>query len=100
MSGCGMTRRDILQQAENIVCGDRDRQYGNPEDSFRTIAEFWTSYLGIQIRAEDVAAMMALVKLARIARGKAKADNWVDLAGYAACGGEIQREKCEGEEEI
>ena len=99
MSDCGMTRSDILQQAEKIVCGDRDRQYGSPEDSFRTIAELWTSYLRLQIRAEDVAAMMELMKLARIARGKAKADNWVDLAGYAACGGEIQNEKYEEAEE-
>ena len=42
------------------------------------------------IEADDVAAMMALLKIARIATGTAKADNWVDLAGYAACGGELQ----------
>ena len=39
---------------------------------------------------EDVAAMLALMKLGRIAGGQVKPDNWVDLAGYAACGGEIQ----------
>lgn len=42
------------------------------------------------ILPEDVAAMLALLKIARIASGHAKADNWVDLAGYAACGGEIE----------
>lgn len=31
---------------------------------------------------------MALFKIARIATGHGKADNWVDLAGYAACVGE------------
>ena len=34
--------------------------------------------------------MMALLKIARIAGGNAKADNWIDLAGYAACGGELE----------
>lgn len=38
----------------------------------------------------DVAAMMGLFKIARIATGHRKADNWVDLAGYAACGGELE----------
>ncbi len=33
---------------------------------------------------------MALLKIARIATGHGKADNWVDLAGYAACGGELE----------
>jgi hypothetical protein len=36
--------------------------------------------------------MLALLKIARIASGHAKEDNWIDLAGYAACGGEIETE--------
>lgn len=28
--------------------------------------------------------------LACIATGHDKADNWIDLAGYAACGGELE----------
>ena len=55
----------------------------------------WTHYLGpdrlqVGISPVDVAAMLALLKIARIASGHGKSDNWVDLAGYAACGGEIQ----------
>lgn len=38
---------------------------------------------------EDVAAMMALLKIARIADGNSKDDNWIDGCGYLACGGEI-----------
>lgn len=40
------------------------------------------------INAKDVATMMGLLKVARIATGY-KDDNFVDLAGYAACAGEI-----------
>ena len=38
--------------------------------------------------SRDVAVMMILLKIARVASSK-KSDNWVDIAGYAACGGEI-----------
>lgn len=45
----------------------------------------------IGIDSKDVAAMLGLLKIARIATGHGKADNWIDLAGYAACGGELER---------
>ena len=44
----------------------------------------------VEITPEDVAVMMALLKIARIASGQAKLDNWIDGCGYLACGGEIQ----------
>ena len=34
--------------------------------------------------------ILEAAKIARTASGHAKEDNWVDLAGYAACGGEIE----------
>lgn len=58
-----MNRSEILESARRCVAGDREEDYGNPENNF-----------------------------ARIASGHAKSDNWVDLAGYAACGGEIEME--------
>ena len=86
-----MTRTEILEAAKRCVCGDREQDYGSPEDSFGTIAALWNAYLGRgTISSADVAAMLALLKIARIASGHAKEDNWVDLAGYAACGGEIE----------
>lgn len=90
-----MTREEILDAAEACVCGQREEDYGTPEDNFGLIAELWGVYLRKKgcvstcILPEDVAAMMALLKIARIATGGKKADSWVDLAGYAACGGEI-----------
>ena len=39
--------------------------------------------------AKDVAVMMVLFKTARIATGTETDDCFVDIAGYAACGGEI-----------
>lgn len=94
-----LTRADILHAAEKCVCGQRETDYGTPEDNFKTIAELWEAYLNkactrgvnVRVEAKDVAAMMALLKIARIAAGGGKADSWIDLAGYAACGAE-----CEG----
>lgn len=85
-----MKRVDVLEKAKQCVCGDRQQDYGNPENSFDIVAKLWSAFLGVDISACEVAAMMALVKLGRIKTGHSKDDNWVDLAGYAACGAEIQ----------
>ncbi len=94
-----MTREEILKEALQCVNGERGQQYGSPEDSFEVIADLWMTYLEhrvvrdtglVVLNPEDVAAMMALLKIARICTGKYKGDNWVDLAGYAACGGACQ----------
>ena len=85
-----MTRKEILETAAKCVCGDREQDYGSPENNFKTIADLWTVYTGFGFTAVDVAVMLALLKIARIGSGHAKEDNWIDLAGYAACGGEIE----------
>lgn len=88
-----MTRPEILDAAKACVCGQREQDYGKPEDNFRLIANLWNVYLGLEgfneITPLDVAMMMALLKIARISTGTGTADSFVDLAGYAACGGEI-----------
>ena len=40
-----MTRAEILKAAERCVCTDRNQQYGEPEDNFRTISMLWSVYL-------------------------------------------------------
>lgn len=85
-----MTRSEILEKANTCVNGDREQDYGSPENNFQRIANLWKAYTGTELSAVDVAVMLALVKIARIASGHAKTDNWIDLAGYAACGGEIE----------
>ena len=60
------------------------------KDSFGVIAGLWSAYLGQDISSADVANMMILMKVARNSSGVYKADNWIDICGYAALGGEIQ----------
>lgn len=83
-------REKLLDEAKAIVRGDRDQQYGKPEDAFRVIAEMWTSYLGTEITAGDVCDMMILFKIARNSY-KQKRDNLIDIAGYAACAAECEQ---------
>ncbi len=84
-----MTREEVLNTAKKYVCGDRENEYGSPEDNFRDIAEFWSIFKGVTFTPTDVAMMMALLKIARIKSGTATEDSFVDLAGYAACGAEV-----------
>jgi hypothetical protein len=95
-----MKRAEILEAARVCVCGERQQDYVTPENNFETIGLLWGVYLRAShpelakvmainhINAKDVATMMGLLKVARIATGY-KEDNFVDLAGYAACAGEI-----------
>lgn len=89
-----MTRHDILNKSDQIVNGNREEDYGSPENNFKTIAIMWNAYIKAlkkpALEPADVAAMMALLKIARISTGNGKDDNWIDLAGYAACGGELE----------
>lgn len=97
-------REAILAKARDCVCGQREQEYGSPEDNFRLIADLWKPYIkskrvgagaDVDIEPTDVAMLMALLKIARIATGSGTTDSFVDLAGYAACGGEIAGGKYE-----
>jgi hypothetical protein len=83
-------RGAILDQAKAIINGERQDQYGNPEDSFDTIAELWSVYLEHDITSHDVAMMMALMKIAR-QKHQHKPDNFVDACGYLALAADMEQ---------
>jgi len=83
-------RVEALREAARIISGERNNQYGNPEDNFERTAKIWSVILGIKITNEDVAMMMVGLKVARYAsKSGFQPDTWVDIAGYAACGYEV-----------
>jgi len=84
-----MTRTELLELAGRAINQDRQTQHGSPERNFTRIAEFWSVYTGAIITPADVSVMMCLLKISRIRHRSEYIDNWVDLVGYAACGGEI-----------
>lgn len=79
----------ILSEAAALIGGDRQADYGDADTSFTRISVFWSAYLGHRIRPHDVAAMMTLLKLSRIAGDPTKRDSWTDAAGYIALGGQL-----------
>ena len=87
-----MNRKECLTQADDIVHHDRNSDYGAPENNFSDIGAYWSTFLrkklkkDAQITPSDVAAMSALIKMSRIQNNPKNEDNWVDIAGYAACG--------------
>ena len=87
-----MKRAEILDNARACVCGGRENDYGTPEDNFARIAALWEAYTGHEYSPKDVAVMMALLKIGRIKTGSGMADSFIDLAGYAACAGELATE--------
>ena len=84
-------RQQILTEADQLINGDRNNQYGEPHQDFARTAQMWSAYLDHPIHPHDVAALMALLKLSRIAWQPDKQDSWTDLAGYAACGWEAHQ---------
>lgn len=84
-----MNRADILDTAKDYVTRDRAATHGGAERNFGLIAAYWSAHLDHPVSATDVAVMMTLLKLARIGSNPAHQDNWIDGAGYLACGGEL-----------
>lgn len=88
-------RQRVLDAAAKCVLGDRNASYGPPTQDFDRTAGMWNSLFGHKLkegaafRAQDVAAAIICVKLSR-AQHSAKEDNWIDIAGYAACGAECE----------
>lgn len=90
-------RKELLEEAIKITTGDRNVQYGDPNADFNTTALLWSSYLErvmarqgyevhIDLASHDIAVMMILLKVSRLGWSPDHKDNWLDIAGYAACG--------------
>ncbi len=96
MSEATSPRTSLLREAESLVMGDRNNQYGPPSQDFQRTADALNA-LGYRtaqgkLQAHDVAMILMVVKMSRITWTPKKRDSWVDLAGYAACGYECTTE--------
>lgn len=81
----------ILEDAHEVIYGDREQTYGDPGKNLRVIAAYWNTYLvsrGLNLLGgldfSDVANMMALLKIARLGNTPLHRDSMVDACGYLA----------------
>ncbi len=89
-----MNRDQCLEQAQQLINGDRKSDYGDAYLNHQRIADLWTIYLSrsaaIELSPTDVAVMMMLLKIARV-MNQHKDDSYVDICGYAALAAEMSQ---------
>lgn len=79
-----------MEEASELINGQRQQDYGSPQVSFDRIAGMWSAYLGVPVTAHDVSLMMILLKTSRgregvLKNGRPQHDSLVDIHGYAGC---------------
>ena len=87
-----MNRVKVLNQAEELINGQRAQDYGDAKENFSRVAAMWGAILDQDIKPEQVALCMTALKMCRLARTLDHGDSWLDAAGYIALGGEIATE--------
>lgn len=93
-------KKSILDEAKEIIYGDREKTYGRPEKNLQLIAEYWTAHLNarfgeeglpaVALTPDDVCLMMVALKVARLANDPKHRDSQADGCGYFALMERIQ----------
>lgn len=82
-----MAEQTVLQEAHDLIYGERQEQYGHPRVNLQNIADMWGVYFHGKYQVDfpltpvDVCQLMALLKMCR-GFGSDKRDSIVDQAGY------------------
>lgn len=84
-----MNRGETLKKAEELVYGDRAKEYGPPSENFARIAKMWGVILKKEVSTAEVAMCLIALKLTRLIQSNNHPDSFIDICGYAACGNEI-----------
>ncbi len=90
-----MDRADLLKKADDLIKGDRAKDYGDAYQNHDKIAKGWNVIAKSaveshgRVTASHVALMMDWVKTARLLNTLDHEDSWIDKAGYTALGGEF-----------
>tara|TARA_R110000823_G_scaffold207592_1_gene338143 strand:+ start:1106 stop:1366 length:261 start_codon:yes stop_codon:yes gene_type:complete len=86
-----MNRGQILDEAKRLTLNEREAIYGTPLVNHQRIAKFWSIYLEHEVTPQDVALMMALVKVARLIQTPDHLDSVIDLCSYGSIAGELSQ---------
>lgn len=96
-----MSPSDFLKTALETIESRRET-HGDWRNNLTLFARFTQAYtdflnhrkddLGL-LEIEDMAVLMILLKISRIATGGHNPDDWIDICGYAALGGAAAEER-------
>lgn len=76
----------VLEEAQSLIYGDREKDYGKTSENFADIAKGWSVLFKTTVTAEQVALAMAWLKICRANKDNCgKRDSYVDCAGYMGC---------------
>lgn len=87
-------RVKILNEAADLIVGQRQQDYGTPEVNFQRIADLANIIFrenlekNIPLSARQAADFMILLKMARTINSPTR-DSYVDIGGYAGIAGEL-----------
>lgn len=87
-------RARILAESEQLINGDRAKDYGDPNENFGRIANLWNAQFAHKLNqpftAQDVAYALIHLKMSRLANTPGHRDSLIDVCGYAALSGELK----------
>jgi len=95
-----MAKQNVTEEANGLIRGDRQKDYGHPRINFQRIADGFNGYVrGRDLEEKpftpyDVANLMIILKAMRGTEGY-KRDTAVDIVGYAALAAVV-----EGDDEL
>jgi hypothetical protein len=75
---------NVLEEANTLIYGERQKEYGSARKSFTKIAKGWQQIFDCDVSPKQVALAMIWLKMCR-EMNQEKRDNIVDIAGYAGC---------------
>lgn len=79
-----MEAKELFKEAERLLKKDREDIYGNAEENYSRIAIIWSGLVGTYLSPNDVALMMAALKLYRAQTNPEHLDSFVDAIAYVA----------------
>lgn len=86
-----MNKVEYLDKAKELITKSRNETHGDASSQLNNTARLWTSYLGEEITAEQVAICMVLMKISRSTFGQRNPDDYVGMLGYGAIAGELSQ---------
>lgn len=81
----------VLEEAQSLIYGDREKDYGSASKNFENISKMWSVILGKEISTEEVIQCMIALKQCRLINQPGHKDSWVDICGYVGVWDKIQK---------